>query len=974
MRRINRLGQFGLPAIALAIGTLATSANAAGPSSPNGVYIVEMAAPPVVENVTTKPAQGQKIDPTSPAVVNYLNQLTASQNAAAAQVGATKVQSYGYVFNGMAVKMSSAQAEQMAKVAGVVRVVADEKHQLDTSSTVNFLGLSGANGFWNSTGFKGENIIIGIVDGGITPDHPSFAGAGFGAPPAKWKGGCTVVAGAGGWGANDCNNKLIGARFYNSGFGGNAGVLAVLPYEFNSPRDYDGHGTHTASTSGGNENVVIPPTSQASAYGAINGIAPRARIAAYKVCYGIGGTPNAGCFNSDSMAAIDQAIADGVDVINFSISGTQSNFNDPVEQAFRRAASAGVFVAASAGNSGPTTFTVAHPSPWITTVAATTHDRLLQGTLTTGGGTVYTGASAARTAVPAGTAMILASDAVRAGRTVNDANLCYSSKDTGGNALDPVKVAGKIVVCDRGTTDRVNKSLAVMEAGGVGMVLTNTSANTLNPDFHSVPTVHLSHLDRAAVRSYVGSPVATGTGAISKGAATSGNPAPNIASFSSRGPIPAANNNIMKPDIAAPGQDIMAGVAPPGNNGEYFGLLSGTSMSSPHIAGIAALFKQARPTWSPMAIKSALMTSSSDILDGPPENIFQIISQGAGFVQPKNALNPGLVFDSGPTDWTGFMCGLGASSDPLCSLYTMDPSDLNLASIAAAVPTSKTVKRRVTNVSGNPATFTSSVVYGTTPPGYTITVNPSTLTLAAGATGQFSVTITRTSAALGSFTGALIKWTGAGTTVKMPVQLLAVNASADAPTQVSGTGGLMKYKVNVGYTGAFSASPRGLVPAQVNSGNATTGSSQTFSVVVPPNSTYARFSLFAKDVTVGSDIDIVVRNPGGAVVGTGFNGAGADEEVNLVNPAAGTYTVEVQGFFVAAPGTTPFKVHSWVLGNTAANNFAVYAPTTVTTGQQVDISIVPVTFMLTYGTKYLGSVVYGGGASSLAPTIVRIDR
>ena len=173
--------------------------------------------------------------------------------------------------------------------------------------------------------------------------------------------------------ASNCNQKLIGARFYNEGYGGTAGVKAVLPYEFNSPRDYDGHGTHTASTAGGNQNVKT--TGQAAFYGTISGIAPRARIAAYKVCWGVGGTANAGCFTTDSVAAIDQAVADGVDVINFSISGSRTNFRDPVEIAFLFAADAGVFVATSAGNSGPAESTVAHPSPWVTTVAAGTHDR-----------------------------------------------------------------------------------------------------------------------------------------------------------------------------------------------------------------------------------------------------------------------------------------------------------------------------------------------------------------------------------------------------------------------------------------------------------------------------------------------------------------------------------------------------------------------------------------------------------------------
>ena len=137
----------------------------------------------------------------------------------------------------------------------------------------------------------------------------------------------------------------------------------------------------------------VPATGAAAVFGNISGIAPRARIAAYKVCWetGAGGS----CFSTDSVAAIDQAVADGVDVINFSISGSQTNFRDPVEIAFLFAADAGVFVAASAGNSGPTTSTVAHPGPWLTTVAAGTHNRDGAGSVTLGNGVTYNGASVA---------------------------------------------------------------------------------------------------------------------------------------------------------------------------------------------------------------------------------------------------------------------------------------------------------------------------------------------------------------------------------------------------------------------------------------------------------------------------------------------------------------------------------------------------------------------------------------------------
>ena len=317
-------------------------------------------------------------------------------------------------------------------------------------------------------------------------------------------------------------------------------------------------------------------------------------------------------------------------------------------------------MAASAGNSGPTTSTVAHPSPWITTVAAGTHNRNGTASVTLGNGATYTGASVA---TPVGPAPLI--DAVAAGLPGADpeaVRLCFSSEDNGSPVLDPAKVAGKIVVCDRGVTARVNKSLAVQEAGGVGMVLVNTSTNSLNADFHFVPTVHLQNTDRAAVKAYAATAGATAT--IGKATIGYTEPAPFTASFSSRGPLRAGGGDLLKPDVIAPGQDILAAVAPPNNAGRDFDLYSGTSMSSPHVAGLAALLSDLHPQWSPMAIKSALMTSAYDVLDGgtpaPNTNPVLIFRQGAGHVQPNSAADPGLVYDSSFNDWLAFICATAA--------------------------------------------------------------------------------------------------------------------------------------------------------------------------------------------------------------------------------------------------------------------------------------------------------------------------
>ncbi len=739
-----------------------------------------------------------------------------------------------------------------------------------------------------------------------------------------------------------------------AGFGGMAGFAAAFPSDFISPRDSDGHGTHTASTAGGNANVAT--TGPAAVFGSISGIAPRARIAAYKVCWG---GNDGGCASTDSVAAIDQAVADGVDVINFSISGTSTNFRDPVEIAFLFAADAGVFVAASAGNSGPTTSTVAHPGPWLTTVAAGTHSRNGEGSATLGNGVTYTGASLA-TAV--GSASLIDSTAAGLpGASATAVALCFAAVDNGGVAvLDPAKVAGKIVVCDRGVTARVNKSLAVQEAGGLGMILLNTSPNSLNADFHVVPTVHLQNTDRAAVKAYAATAGATAT--INQAVIVQNTPAPFTAAFSSRGPLRAGNGDLLKPDIIAPGQDILAGVSPPGNNGRLFDLYSGTSMSSPHVAGLAALFKQLQPGWSPMAIKSALMTSAGDVLDGPNTSPLVIFRQGAGHVRPNNAANPGLVFDSGFNDWLGFLCGTQLPTS-FCSdagVPVLDPSNLNTASIAIGdMAGVQTVTRRVTNVGGSAATYTPSY---TGMAGISVAVSPATLTLAAGETKSFTATFTRTTAALNAYAGGQLTLSDGTHNVRIPMVVRPVALAA--PAQVGGS-----YSVTFGYSGAFTATPRGLIPAATAAGAVATNGSVDIPVTVPAGTTIARFSLFDSEVSQPSDLDLEVYNAGGTLVGAS-GGATTAEEVNLLNPAAGVYTVRVVGFAVPV-GSANFTLFSWALGSTAAGNMSVTAPASATIGATGAIGIT--TSGLTVGAKYLGSVVYGGAAGLPNPTIVRID-
>ena len=968
------------------------SAKAAGQKRPtNSVYIVQLAEEPVVAYeggikglVATAPRAGQKIDPNDPRVVAYMSHLAARQDAVLAGVGGgRKLYSYGYTFSGFAAELTPAQAQKLAQTKGVLRVSKDELVDMDTSSTPEFLGLTAPGGLWDQLGGvnkAGEGIIIGVVDTGAWPESLSFSDRtgenGNATKDGKlsyqqipgWHGKCTPGEA---FNASNCNQKLIGARHFNAAWGGNAGIDAQRPWEFNSPRDYQGHGTHTASTAGGNN--AVQATGPAEVFGKISGIAPRARIAMYKALWSTQAGDTASGFTADLVAAIDQAVADGVDVINYSISGSRDNFLDPAQISFLYAARAGVFVAASAGNSGPATATVAHPGPWLTTVAAGTHNRDGQGSVTLGNGTTYSGASVATAVGPA--PLIDATAAGVPGANPGQLALCYGATD-GATTLDPAKVAGKIVVCDRGVTARVNKSLAVQQAGGVGMLLVNTSTNSLNADFHFVPTVHLQSTDRAAVKAYAATAGATAT--INQATIIYNAAAPFTASFSSRGPLAAGAGDLLKPDVIAPGQDILAAVAPPGNAGRDFNLYSGTSMSSPHVAGLAALLRQKYPGWTPMMIKSALMTSAYDVLDGPNTSPTVIFRQGAGHVQPNKAADPGLVFNAGWNDWLAFLCGTttGVSTATCATLkkmgYSTDPSDLNVASIAIGdLPGVQTVTRKVTNVGSSAATY--NAVY-TGLGGINVVINPTQLTINPGQTKSFTVTFTRTTAALNAYVGGQLTWSDGTHNVRIPMVVRPIEFSA--PAQVSGAGAPITYDIKFGYVGSFSAAARGLVPATVTTDTVaddptdgacslTSTNAKLIPVTIPSGTTYARFSLFDADVNPGSDLDLCVYN-GSTQVGSSGSGTSA-EEVNLTNPPAGNYTVVIQGWGVA--GSTPFKLHTWLLGSTAAGNMGVTAPSAAAIGP----GTVTLTFSgLNPSTKYLGSVAYTGPTGSPS-TIVRVD-
>jgi subtilisin family serine protease len=997
--RIASAGTLLTAAAVMAVVAAKPDSRDADSSGPvNGVYIVQMKLAPaagyrgdISGYNATAPGQGQKIDPLAPDTVRYVGYLKGKHDEALRKVGGgAKIHDYTISFNGFAAKLTAKQAAALATQKDVLAVTPDQLVNQDTSSTPTFLGLDAAGGLWEQLGGPtgtrtrsgaGENIVIGVIDSGIWPTSRSFSdrdanGRLIYRPFAGRHGRCEDSSPDGSWNETNCNQKLIWARHFNAAWGGDAGLLAQRPWEFASPRDYNGHGTHTSSTAGGNNGV--PTTGPAAVFGPTSGMAPRARVAMYKALYSTQDASTASGFTSDLVAAIDQAVADGVDVINYSISGTTTNFLDPVQVSFLFAADAGVFVSASAGNNGPATGTVAHPGPWLTTVAAGTHNRNGIGSVTLGNSATYNGASVAS---PVGPAPLINSTAAGLpGADPTRVALCYSEGDNGGTpVLDPAIVAGKIVVCDRGVTARVNKSLAVSEAGGVGMVLANVTPGSLNADFHFVPTVHVADTDRTAIRTYAGTPGATAR--INQSTLTFSDPAPFTAAFSSRGPLTAGGGDVLKPDVIAPGQDILAAVAPPGQHGLDFNLLSGTSMSAPHVAGVAALLKHLHPSWSPMMIKSALMTSGGNVLDGPNTNPIVIFRQGAGHIRPNSAADPGLVYNSGFNDWLAFLCGTTNGVNPAtCTAlvnagYSLDPSDMNVASIAIGdLAGVQTVTRKVTNVGTTAATYTP-ITTGLA--GIDVTVDPSSLSLNPGQTGSFTVTFTRTTAQLNAYVGGQLTWGDGTHNVRSPVVIRPVPIAA--PLEVTGDASGISYEVKTGYAGTLNFAARGLVPATTFDETVAQDPDQTFDPADPTGTVHedidvpAGLTLFRVGIDEGfitpsgTDLDVYVYR-GGTRVGQASDGD-SNEMVTFTNPTAGTYTVYIHGFNTNGPSAN-VTLFSWQLTPADADNMTVPGPAPATIGGTVPVDL---SFSgLDNGTWYLGQTVYNDGVSNIGATIVNV--
>jgi subtilisin family serine protease len=667
---------------------------------------------------TSPSVTGEALTGASPAEQAYegyiVEQESSFQAALAEEVPAAEVvgDPLRTVYGGLRLVVPANEVEAVLAIDGVIAVQNDQLQQPLTDSSPSFIGADALYPQLGGAPNAGQGVIVGVLDTGAWPEHPSLVDHGnLAAPPAKADG----TSRACNFGDNPltpavdpfvCNNKLIGGQSFLATYLSDPGRANAEPYH--TARDSNGHGTHTSTTAAGG------PVDEASTLGvnrgAIHGIAPGAWVSIYKVC-GI-----QGCYESDSAAAVQQAILDGVRVINFSISGGTDPFNDPVELAFLDAYAAGVFVSTSAGNEGPGASTANHLSPWTMSVAASTQVREFSSTLTvTGGGgatATFTGAS-----ITAGVDQPL--PVVLSSAPPYSNALC--------NAPAPAGLfAGKIVACERGGNARVEKGFNVMQGGAAGMILYNPTLADIESDNHWLPTVHLA--DGTDLLAFLAAnPDATAS--FTAGAATQGQP-DVMAAFSSRGPA----GEFIKPDVTAPGVQILAGHTPTpeavteGPAGNYFQAIAGTSMSSPHVAGAAALLAALNPNWTPGDIKSALMmTAATSVVKEDLVTPADPFDMGSGRIDLRVAANPGLSVSASATE----MAQLG--NDPLNAVH------LNIPSVNVPVlPGQVTTHRTFTNVSGQRARYD---ITATTPAGSSIKVSPKKIDLRPGHSATVEIVI-----------------------------------------------------------------------------------------------------------------------------------------------------------------------------------------------------------------------------------------
>ncbi|MCZ6475418.1 MAG: S8 family serine peptidase [Gammaproteobacteria bacterium] len=1018
---------------------------------PEQIYLVQLIEAAVLNYrgtksgyAATKPAPGRKLNRASGAVESYVSYLDESHDRLLRDVGApnSKVYSFRYALNGFAARLTSNQISRLKRSGTVARVWLDTEQQVQTNNSAIFLGLQDQNGGLRADlELRGEDIIIAVIDSGIAPNHPSLADTEDQIPrgcttrwsEASWLGvflcssikrnppttlmfeepqGFTGICQAGdGFTESTCNNKLIGARYYLDGF---LARNELDPGEFVSPKDADGHGTHIASIAAG---ISVTAEMFGTRLGQISGIAPRARIAVYKACWLKPGETRASCSTADLTRAIDDAVADGVDIINYSVGSLETDLTAPDDLALLNALQAGVFSAVAAGNDGPNAGTIGSPSgaPWVLTVGASTQSgsRFEEAIAVTAPESL---AQLMATKEASFTPPLRDRDPVEQELRLVDDGQAFLSDGSPGSVRDACEalenaadLEGQIALIERGGCLFQVKLERVEQAGAIAAVVYNNNGDPIvmngDADTVGIPAVMIATADgQTLVDELLAETVVRIE--LSKGTFIERSETGNVmAEFSSRGPSP-GGLDFLKPDVTAPGVHILAAHTPDvanGLTGERYQYLSGTSMSTPEVAGVAALLKEAHPEWTPSQIKSALMTSAyQEVVKETGATAADPFDVGAGHIDPNRAIDPGLVYDVDFLNYAAYLCGLDDPPFPPtdCAIlavagFSSDGRDLNVPSIGIAeLISGDVITRRVTNV-GPAGTYTPTM---TAPLGIDMLVTPTSLSLNTGEIGEFSITMQRQGAALDTWSFGRLSWSDGSRIVASPIAVRPVTLRAPQELGFRGATGADQVPVAFGYSGAYRADVHGLraaltdfcfddenAPAPCFVGEDTTNDFsfridngvRSHLIDIPAGQLYARFSLFDEFTDGADDLDLYLFYcPNNQCTQIAQSGSfTSDEEINLTMPAAGPYAALVHGFetdqIVGGPGAL-YTLFAWSFGtDDIVGNLQVTSPVAVSDGerQELDLAWGP----LAPATRYLGAISHNTPTGRYGLTILRMD-
>ena len=1012
------------------------------------VYIVQLRTPSASEfhvssatNVVGKPAPGQILslpvfDKNDAAVQSHLVRLETEQTRVIRGAGPNiePIYRYRYTINGFAARMTPAEANKVEHMPEVLRIWEDEVRPLSTNFSADFLELFDPTvGLRGKSQLDGEGIVIGVIDSGIAPQHPalqdtretdrpglcestwsetSLLGRWLCKrydqmedvlvfdPPDTWNGACEAGPQ---FAETHCNNKLIGARFFVDG------AQATGPIdsgEIFSPRDVDGHGTHTATTAAGNK---VKASIFGTFLGRVEGIAPGARVAVYKACWLRPGATRASCNTSDLANAIDMAVADGVDIINYSVGSSLFTVIAPDDIALMAAAKAGVLTVVAAGNEGPNFDTITSPAgnPAVITTGASSRDgqHSLEALQITAPPAVA-GKYAVKEA--SFTPRLLDRGSIEGQLVVADDDDTATIDGTTGTIFDACQslinsseISGNIAFIQRGGCDFDVKVANAENAGAIAVVVFNLSGNPIVMIGDSVgidiPALMVGAADGNLFLDEINNDQTIDVVLNKSFFLTETDTGNNMGSFSSRGPGPVAD--ILKPDITAPGINILAGSTPDAANsvsGELFAFLTGTSMSTPHVAGIAALLKQAHPDWSPAAIKSALMTTTYQdvtLSDGTTPAI--PFDFGSGHIDPNKASDPGLVYDVTADEYDAFSCGVASPDiaqtrcDELqTSGFSFAAADLNQPSISVSELTStRTVTRRVTNVSDLSETYTAEIVL---PPGIDVQVTPASLTVSPGQSATYDVTFTFVSGPLDFYRFGSLTWVSSDHAVRSVLSIRPLSVTAPGDIIAFGGSGSVTFPVEFGYSGTYSPGVHGLNLPLILDGFVAEDPDKTFTfrttngvtahlIDVPSDQLFLRFAMFDALTDGDDDLDMYVYYCPDGVNCTKIGqsgGATSEEQFDLVLPGAGRYAVFVHGFetdnVAGGPGSN-YTLLGWSFGLIDdQGNMTASGPAIVTAGTTGDVTV-------TWGglapdTIYLGGISHNTPDGLVSLTVISVEN